>query len=113
MTFQIIFTLLTAAVMFYFLIVTRKSAIRRLFVLFFFGAGIVSIVDPGLTTEIANMVGIGRGADLVFYLSTLFLVFLCFNFHLRFMALQDQLTRVVREIALRNPVHEEDAASRR
>jgi len=113
MIFQVLFTALTAAAMFYFLIVTRTSALRRLFVLFFFGAGIGFILDPDLTTTIANLVGIGRGADLIFYLSTLFLFFLCFNYHVRFMALQEQLTRIVRELAVRNPVQEEDPSPRR
>ena len=111
--FQLLFSALTAAVMFYFLIVTRTSALRRLFVVLFFGSGIVFIIDPDLTTDIANLVGIGRGADLVLYLTTLFLLFLCFNFRLRFLTVQDELTRVVREIALHNPVHEEDAVVRR
>src|SRR5207253_1589304 len=83
-------------------------ALRRLFVLVFFGGGIVFILQPDLTTTIANVVGIGRGADLIFYLSTLFLFFLCFNYHVRFMALEEQLTRIVRELAVRHPVHEED-----
>ena len=78
-----------------------------------FGGGIVFILQPDLTTTIANVVGIGRGADLIFYLSTLFLFFLCFNYHVRFMALEEQLTRIVRELAVRHPVHEEDAAVRR
>ena len=76
MIFQVLFTALTAATMFYFLIATRRSALRRLFVLFFFGAGILFILDPDLSTRIANLVGIGRGADLIFYVSTLFLFFL-------------------------------------
>ncbi len=73
MIFQVLFAALTAATMFYFLIATRRSALRRLFVLFFFGAGILFILDPDLSTRIANLVGIGRGADLIFYVSTLFL----------------------------------------
>jgi len=113
MIFQVLFTVLTAAAMFYFLIATRRSALRRLFVLVFFGGGIVFILQPDLTTTIANVVGIGRGADLIFYLSTLFLFFLCFNYHVRFMAVEEQLTRIVREMAVRHPLHEEDAAVRR
>ena len=113
MIFQILFAVLTAVAMFYFLIATRRSALRRLFVLAFFGGGIVFILQPDLTTMIANLVGIGRGADLIFYLSTLFLFFLCFNYHVRFMALEERLTRIVRELAVRHPVHEEDAPVRR
>jgi hypothetical protein len=113
MIFQVLFTALTAATMFYFLIATRRSALRRLFVLFFFGAGILFILDPDLSTRIANLVGIGRGADLIFYVSTLFLFFLCFNYYLHFRSLEEQLTHVVREMAVQNPVRDEDPARQR
>jgi small membrane protein len=112
MIFKALFALLTAACMFYFLILTRKSALRRLFVLSFFGVGIVFILQPDLTTSIARLVGIGRGADLVFYLSILFLFFLCFNFYVRFRALEERQNQIVRELALRHPVQREDGAAR-
>ena len=111
--FQLLFAMLTAGVMSYFLIFTRTSALRRIFVTVFFGGGLVFIIYPDLTTRLANVVGIGRGADLVLYLTTLFLLFLCFNFNLRFLTVQDELTRVVRELALHNPVREEDTPTRR
>ena len=41
-----------------------------------------------------------RGVDLVFYLSSLVLLFLCFNLYLGQKALEDRLTLVVRELAL-------------
>lgn len=107
MIFKPLFALMTAACMFYFLILTRRSALRRLFVLFFFGSGILFILQPHLTNRLAFLVGIGRGADLIFYVSILFLFFLCFNFYVRFRALEERQGRIVRELALRNPAQEE------
>jgi len=111
MIFQVLFAVVTAVMMFYFLILTRRSALRRLFVLAFFGTGLLFIVYPDLTMKLAHVVGIGRGADLIFYLSILFLLFLCFNFYVRFHVLEERMTRVVRELALQNPFMEEDRAS--
>jgi len=108
MMFQLVFAALTVAVMFYFLILTRRSAVRRLFVVAFFGTGLLFILYPDLTMRLAHMVGIGRGADLIFYLSILFLFFLCFHFYVRFHALEDRLTRVARAVALQHPVMEDD-----
>ena len=108
MIFKIVFAILTAVAMLYFLVLARRSAVRRLFVLLFFGTGLVFIVDPDLTMRLAHSVGIGRGTDLITYLSLLFLFFLCFNFLGRFLAINEHLTRVVRAQAIHDPVQDED-----
>jgi small membrane protein len=105
--FKLAFIALTAGALFYFLVATRKSALQRLFLLFFFGTGMIFIVQPELTNQIAHLVGIGRGADLIFYLSTLTLFFCCFHFYLRFQLLDRDLTRLTRQLALRHPVRTE------
>lgn len=103
MIFQPLFAIATAVCLFYFLVLTR-SAVRRVFVLAFFGVGIVFILYPGVTNVLAHWVGIGRGVDLILYVSTLFLFFLCFSFYLRFRDLEERHTRIVRELAIRHPV---------
>ncbi len=108
MIFQALFAVLTAAAMGYFVILTRWSVLRQLFVLFFFGSGLAFILFPDLTMRLAHLVGIGRGADLIFYLAILLLLFLCFNFYIRFHVLEEKLTHVVRALAIHNPVTEED-----
>ncbi len=42
-------------------------AIRRMFVVLAALAGVVVVLWPGLLTWVANLLGIGRGADLVLY----------------------------------------------
>ncbi len=108
MIFKIVFALLTALAMLYFVILTRRSAIRRLFVLAFFGTGLIFILNPDLTMRLANFVGIGRGTDLITYLSLLFLFFVCFHLFVRLHGVDDQLTRLVRAQALRQPLMDED-----
>lgn len=108
--FKFVFAGLTFGCMLYFLVLTRKSALQRLFVVAFFGTGFVFILQPDWSTRLALRVGIGRGADLIFYVSTLFLFFICFNFYIRFRAVEERQTRLVRELALLRP-HQEEAAS--
>ncbi len=65
------------------------------------GFALTLAIAPNLSARIAEIVGIGRGADLVVYISVVLLFFL----HFRMMAKQEkmnrEITKVVREIALR------------
>ena len=108
MIFPISLALVTTLIMFYFLILVRKSAVRRLFVLVFFGTGIVMILRPELTVRVAHGVGVGRGADLIFYLSILFLFFMCFNFYFRFHSVEEKLTAMARALARHGPSVDDD-----
>jgi len=112
MTFKIVFAALTAACMLYFLVLTKRTAAQRLFVLGFFGAGLLFILQPDLANALAHSVGIGRGADLILYLSTLFLIFLSLNFYIRFRALEDAIVVIARDIAVRHPVRREGDAGK-
>ncbi len=49
----------------------RHLALRRLTVLIALLAGAVVILSPGWLTAVANLVGVGRGTDLLLYLSIL------------------------------------------
>lgn len=49
----------------------RSLAIKRLFALLFATAAVLAIIFPNVLTTIANFFGIGRGADLLLYLSVL------------------------------------------
>lgn len=113
MIFKLILVTLTSGCMFYFLIVTRNHTLQRLFILFFFGTGLFFILKPEVTSWLANSVGIGRGADLIFYLSILFLFFICFNFYLRLESYDQRLTQITRTLALQNPVKEENRINSR
>jgi len=60
-----------------------------------------AIYDPDLTSRLARLVGITRGADLVLYLAVLAFLGVSFFFYARTVRLQGQMTELVRHIALR------------
>lgn len=60
----------------------------------------VAIARPDLVTDLANAVGIDRGADFVFYLFVLTFLSVSFYFYSRFVRLQRQMTQLVRHQAI-------------
>lgn len=65
-------------------------------------AAAVSIAFPDVLVGIAHLLGIGRGADLVLYLSILFSFAGFFFMYLRFRRVDEQLTKIVRHLAIRD-----------
>lgn len=60
----------------------------------------LAIASPDTVTQIANVIGIDRGADLVVYLFVLTFLAATFYFYARQVRLRRQLTQVVRHIAI-------------
>ena len=88
--------------------------IKRLIAFFMFFVLLFLVVFPGASTRVANVIGVGRGADLVFYLSHLFLLFLIVALWRRSIALTNTITKLSRAIALQNaskPCKENDGPS--
>lgn len=63
---------------------------------------VLLVVFPKASTHIANAVGVGRGVDLVFYFSHLFILFLIVGLWRRFIILMNDITKLSRAIALQN-----------
>ncbi len=63
-------------------------------------AAAVAIVFPDITQDAADLVGVGRGADLVFYISIVAVLFVLLHYYTKFVELQRQLTEMVREVAI-------------
>ena len=62
-------------------------------------AGVVVLI-PNSSAVVARLVGVGRGADLVVYLSLAALFFIIFRLTIQLERLNRQLTQVVRVVAL-------------
>lgn len=78
----------------------RHQAIRRILMLLFIVAAASSVFFPQVWTWAANLVGIGRGADLLLYLLVLtFLGFVATTYR-RFRRLETDVTELARELAL-------------
>ena len=81
----------------------RRLALRFGFAwIVLWAAAAVSIADPDLLVRAAHFLGIGRGADLVLYLSVIFSFSAFFITYLRFRRVDEQLTTIVRQIAIRD-----------
>jgi hypothetical protein len=72
----------------------------RLFRAITWTAAALAIYNPQLTARAANLLGIQRGADLVFYTFVLASLVVSFYFYARFVRLERQLTEIVRHLAL-------------
>ena len=66
-------------------------------------AAAVAIAWPEMIGAIARGLGIGRGADLVLYLAILAMVLGFFAVYVRMRRMERELTKIVRELALRSP----------
>ncbi len=60
------------------------------------------IIVPDTASYLAQLVGVGRGSDLVIYLSVVLAFYLLFKIFVRLERHERELTRIVRELALRN-----------
>jgi small membrane protein len=88
-----------------FFIVTRSKILilERVITIIIILVGIVFLIYPNLTTRIANLVGIGRGSDLIFYLFIIYGIFWFNILSTRNRQIDRKLTKIVRAIALANP----------
>jgi small membrane protein len=66
--------------------------------------GMVLVIDPHFSTQVASLLGIGRGADLIFYLFIIASLFYAVATRSRLPRLEQQLTRLVRQDALEHPL---------
>lgn len=63
-------------------------------------AAAIAVVFPETTQDAAQLVGVGRGADLVTYIAIVAVSFVLLHYYTKFVDLQRQLTGVTRELAI-------------
>lgn len=63
-------------------------------------AAIVGILLPKTTTSLAQVFGVGRGVDVIVYISLTLLFYLVFRIYVMIEDLKQEITRLTREIAL-------------
>ncbi len=68
-------------------------------ILFWLGVDVV-VLFPNSTTVLANALGIGRGVDLVMYISVLLIFFILFRLNVKIEGINRQITKVVRKNAI-------------
>ena len=78
----------------------RTQAVRRLGLMLFAALAVWSILFPSVWNQIAKLVGVGRGTDMVLY--ALVVAFLSFTLttYVRFRDLEARYTKLARRLAL-------------
>lgn len=101
--FQIIILLFIVAV----IAKSGKKLVKKEISIWLFAAWlmfwlIVLVVDlvPGIINRLADMVGVGRGVDLVVYISLLVLFYFAFRINIKINKLEKKINETVRQIAL-------------
>lgn len=101
--FQILILLFVAFVLY--------KAIRRLikkelsvwlFILWFAVWAVVAVIDifPVVIERLATFVGVGRGVDLVIYITLIVLLYLIFRMNVRLTKTERKMSELVRKIAI-------------
>lgn len=64
-------------------------------------AGLLAVLYPEKMNSLANSVGVGRGADLLFYALTLAFIFVTLNVYLKFKDYDRRLVEMARQVAIK------------
>ena len=80
----------------------RNFLIDRVILVLLMLLGILLVIFPNITVVIANAIGVGRGADLIFYLFIFSTLFIFFYLLSKMNKLSQDFTEFVRKDAIRN-----------
>ncbi len=87
------------------------TRIQLLFVTVFFGVGGVMVLRPNLSTRVAALLNVGRGADLLMYFAVLCGVLIAANFYFRFKQNEQVIITIVRQLATLSPMRPREEES--
>jgi hypothetical protein len=85
----------------------RSILLDRLLYMLLAVVGIILVIHPDLSTNIAHLIGIGRGTDLVIYLFILIGMFFAVNIISRLRKIEEQITQLIGNEAIDHPVRVE------
>jgi len=74
----------------------RNTLLDIFLILIFAAAAVFFVLFPDTTTTIANYAGVDRGADMIFYLGILFLLFLVLKLYARIRRVEKDFTEFIR-----------------
>lgn len=106
-------TILIAAIVLVTVMLTRSTsgarhqAVRRLMLIAFVLLAVVAVLFPPFLTQVAQTVGVGRGADLLLYgLTVTFLGYVAASYR-RLRQMEMQVTTLARQSALREALRDQ------
>lgn len=103
------FILITGVILLlvYYLMLMRSAIAELALLIVLSGISVFFILFPEKTNVIAHKLGVGRGADLLFYVCILLFLFFVLKLFSRIRRLEKKLTEIIRKDAL-----DDDASSR-
>lgn len=102
MMMQVLLTLALSALLLYHLARTRRQHWVNLVAVAGAASGILLVWNPEISNKIASLLGIGRGADLIFYSSIPIWLAFFLGIHYRLQEQQRMITELVRTLAIAN-----------
>lgn len=78
----------------------RGQALQRIALLIVLAAGVLAVIFPDATTAVANILGIGRGVDLLFYASIVAMIAYIVSTTVRLRKAYRDFTVLARKVAL-------------
>ena len=79
---------------------SKTRAYKKLALILLVPFSVYSVLFPETLTKIANMVGVGRGADLLLYCLTVVIIFTAFNNYVKDRENNKKLVILARKIAI-------------
>jgi len=99
---KIILIILLVVVLRAFLVQRSLILTQRIIASLMFCVLLLLVLFPHISTSVAHAIGVGRGVDLVFYFSHLFLLLLVIALWRRSKVLMFKMTKLSRAIAIQN-----------
>ena len=81
----------------------RSQAIRTLGLLLLLVAAVLAVIFPGIVNDLAQLVGVGRGADLLLYGFLVVFISTVLSNARKQRRQDEQITELARKIAVANP----------
>ncbi len=86
----------------------KITFIELMFWLSVWAGMIVVVFFPNITEYVAAILGIGRGIDVIVYVSIAMIFYLIFRLYIKIVDLEREITLLVRELSLKNQKNGKD-----
>jgi small membrane protein len=97
---QILLLMLVCIIAYLVIARLRNRTFEFLIMIVLVATAVLFICFPSLTITVANFLGVGRGTDLIFYVSTLLFWFVVLKLYVRQRNLEKIITELIRQKAI-------------
>lgn len=84
-----------------------------IFWMFIWLAAAFGIIQPGTTSKLAEVFGVGRGVDIIVYIALALVFYLVFRIFVMVEDLRQEITFIIRQVALKKTSHKKHRRSRK